>query len=142
MVPHPAGPSFPHVQVQPPTRPGGGPIALILLPTRELAQQVVQVAKALDRFDLKAIAIIGGLRHPVGPFIGAVVVTLMQTFAIDIIGAERFNTLIGLVFLLIVFISPDGILGLWERFKPQAGRDDWRSFKKAANKAEKKGRNA
>ncbi|WP_417679977.1 branched-chain amino acid ABC transporter permease [Roseibium sp.] len=92
--------------------------------------------------NILVIAIIGGLRHPVGPFIGAVVVTLMQTFAIDIIGAERFNTLIGLVFLLIVFISPDGILGLWERFKPQAGRDDWRSFKKAANKAEKKGRNA
>lgn len=92
--------------------------------------------------NILVIAIIGGLRHPIGPFIGAVVVTLMQTFAIDIIGAERFNTLIGLVFLLIVFISPDGILGLWERFKPQAGRDDWRSFKKAANKAEKKGRNA
>ena len=92
--------------------------------------------------NILVIAIIGGLRHPVGPFIGAVIVTLMQTFAIDIIGAERFNTLIGLVFLLIVFISPDGILGLWERFKPQAGRDDWRSFKKAANEAEKKGRNA
>ncbi len=92
--------------------------------------------------NILVIAIIGGLRHPIGPFIGAVVVTLMQTFAIDIIGAERFNTLIGLVFLLIVFISPDGILGLWERIKPQAGRDDWRSFKKAANKAEKKGRNA
>ncbi|WP_346896343.1 branched-chain amino acid ABC transporter permease [uncultured Roseibium sp.] len=92
--------------------------------------------------NILVIAIIGGLRHPIGPFLGAVVVTLMQTFAIDIIGAERFNTLIGLVFLLIVFISPDGILGLWERFKPQAGRDDWRSFKKAANKAEKKGRNA
>ncbi|WP_346911959.1 branched-chain amino acid ABC transporter permease [uncultured Roseibium sp.] len=89
--------------------------------------------------NILVIAIIGGLRHPIGPFIGAVVVTLMQTFAIDIIGAERFNTLIGLVFLLIVFISPDGILGLWERFKPQAGRDDWRSFKRPRTKLKRKG---
>ena len=92
--------------------------------------------------NILVIAIIGGLRHPIGPFLGAVIVVLMQTFAIDIVGAERFNTLIGLVFLVIVFISPDGILGLWERFKPQEGRDNWRSFKKAANKSENQGRNA
>lgn len=71
------------------------------------------------------IAIIGGIRHPVGPFIGSVVVMLMQTFAIDIVGAARFNTLIGLVFLVIVLVSPDGILGLWERFKRPLTRDDW-----------------
>lgn len=64
------------------------------------------------------IAVIGGLRHPIGPFIGAVVVVLMQTFAIDLVGADRFNTLIGLVFLAIVFVSPDGLLGLWGRMKP------------------------
>jgi branched-chain amino acid transport system permease protein len=64
------------------------------------------------------IAVIGGLKHPIGPFLGAVVVVMMQTFAIDIVGAERSNTLIGLVFLTIVFVSPDGILGLWERARP------------------------
>lgn len=64
------------------------------------------------------IAVIGGLKHPIGPFLGAVVVVLMQTFAIDIVGADRFNTLIGLVFLVIVFVSPDGLLGLWGRLKP------------------------
>ncbi len=64
------------------------------------------------------IAVIGGLRHPIGPFIGAVLVVMLQTFAIDIVGAERFNTLIGLVFLVIVFASPDGVLGLWEKAKP------------------------
>ena len=47
---------------------------------------------------------------------------LIQTFAIDIVGAERFNTLIGLVFLAIVFVSPDGLLGLWGRLKPLACR--------------------
>jgi hypothetical protein len=40
------------------------------------------------------------------------------TFAIDIVGADRFNTLIGAIFLIIVFVSPDGILGLWRRVQP------------------------
>lgn len=69
--------------------------------------------------DVLIIAVIGGIRHPIGSFIGAVVVTLLQTFAIDLVGAERFNTLIGLVFLVIVFVSPDGLLGLWARFAPR-----------------------
>jgi len=29
------------------------------------------------------IAVLGGLRHPVGPFVGAVVFVLLQNFAID-----------------------------------------------------------
>ena len=68
--------------------------------------------------DVLVIAVIGGIRHPIGPFVGAVVFVLMKTFAIDIVGAERFNTLIGLVFLAIVFFSPDGILGLWGKLRP------------------------
>lgn len=72
------------------------------------------------------IAVIGGMRHPIGPFIGAVVVVLMQTFAIDIVGAQRFNTLIGLVFLAIVFFSPDGILGLWEKIRPRLAQEGLR----------------
>jgi branched-chain amino acid transport system permease protein len=73
------------------------------------------------------VAVIGGLRHPIGPFLGATVYVLMKTFAIDVIGAERFNTLIGLVFLAIVFISPDGILGLWQRLKPHLAPKSLRS---------------
>ena len=75
----------------------------------------VDVGQAIE---VLVIAVIGGLRHPIGPFIGAVFVILIQTFAIDIVGAERFNTLIGLVFLAIVFVSPDGLLGLWGRIRP------------------------
>ena len=74
------------------------------------------------------IAVIGGLRHPIGPFLGAVFVVLIQTFAIDIVGAERYNTLIGLVFLAIVFVSPDGLLGLWGRIKPLLAQDSARSL--------------
>ncbi|WP_217577484.1 branched-chain amino acid ABC transporter permease [Mesorhizobium sp. GbtcB19] len=77
--------------------------------------------------DVLVIAVIGGLRHPIGSFLGAIVVILMQTFAIDIVGAERFNTLIGLVFLVIVFVSPDGILGLWGRIKPHFAQESLRA---------------
>jgi branched-chain amino acid transport system permease protein len=84
----------------------------------------VNVAAAIN---VLIIAVIGGLRHPIGPFIGAVVVVLMQTFAIDIVGAERFNTLIGLFFLVIVFVSPDGLLGLWGRIKPHLAQESLRS---------------
>ncbi len=60
------------------------------------------------------IGVMGGLRHPIGPFVGAIVYVLMQTFAIDFIDRERFNTLIGTVFLLTVLFSSDGLLGLWD----------------------------
>ena len=40
---------------------------------------------------------------------------LLQTFAIDLIDRERFNLVIGGVFLAIVLFSPDGLLGLWAR---------------------------
>lgn len=67
--------------------------------------------------DILVIAVLGGLRHPIGPFLGAIVFVLLENFAIDLIDRERFNTVIGLAFLLIVLFSPDGLLGLWERFR-------------------------
>jgi branched-chain amino acid transport system permease protein len=33
------------------------------------------------------------------------------------LSGERFKLLIGLGFLAVVFFSPDGVLGLWERWK-------------------------
>jgi branched-chain amino acid transport system permease protein len=59
------------------------------------------------------IAVLGGMRHPIGPFVGAVVFVLIQTFAVDLIDRERFNLLIGAVFLVIVLFSSDGLLGWW-----------------------------
>jgi len=84
----------------------------------------VDVGQAIE---VLVIAVIGGLRHPIGPFLGAVFVVLVQTFAIDIVGAERFNTLIGLVFLAIVFVSPDGLLGLSGKIKPLLAQEPLRS---------------
>jgi branched-chain amino acid transport system permease protein len=65
--------------------------------------------------NILVIAVIGGMRHPAGAFLGAVFFVLLNTFAIDLTGAERFNTLIGLVFLAVVLFSPDGLLGLFEK---------------------------
>ena len=68
------------------------------------------------------IAVLGGMRHPIGPFIGAIVFVLLQTFAIDLIDRERFNLVIGGVFLAIVLFSPDGLLGLWAAVKSRFTR--------------------
>ncbi len=65
-------------------------------------------------------SVIGGLGHPRGAFIGALAYVLIQTFAVDLVGNERFNTLIGFVFLIIVVASPDGLIGLWRRLRGQA----------------------
>jgi len=58
------------------------------------------------------IAVVGGLRHPAGPFLGAILFVLLQNFAIDFVNPERFNTYIGVAFLIVVLTSPDGLLGL------------------------------
>jgi branched-chain amino acid transport system permease protein len=63
--------------------------------------------------NILVIAVLGGMRHPIGAFIGAILFVLLQTFAIDLVDRERFNLVIGGVFLFIVLCSPDGLLGLW-----------------------------
>jgi branched-chain amino acid transport system permease protein len=67
------------------------------------------------------IAVIGGLRRIEGAFVGAfafVVINdrLAETdFSVAGFKLGTFNSLIGLIFLAIVLLSPDGLLGLWER---------------------------
>jgi branched-chain amino acid transport system permease protein len=63
------------------------------------------------------VVVLGGMKHPIGAFIGALVFVLLQNFAVDIVGRERFNLLIGGVFLAVVLFSPDGLVGLWLRVK-------------------------
>jgi len=72
--------------------------------------------------DILVIAVVGGLARPIGPFIGALIYVLLRTFSPDVLLAfglsgERFKLIIGLGFLAVVFFSPDGVLGLWERWK-------------------------
>jgi branched-chain amino acid transport system permease protein len=63
------------------------------------------------------IAVLGGMKHPIGAFVGAIVYVLLQNFAIDLFVRERFNLVIGAGFLAIVLFSPDGLLGLWAKFR-------------------------
>jgi branched-chain amino acid transport system permease protein len=72
--------------------------------------------------NILVIAVLGGMKHPIGAFLGAVVFVLLQTFAIDLIDRERFNLVIGVVFLLIVLFSPDGLLGLWAKLRSRFGQ--------------------
>ena len=70
------------------------------------------------------IAVLGGMKHPIGAFVGAVVYVLLQNFAIDLFVRERFNLVIGGVFLAIVLFSPDGLLGLWAKLRSSLGRPE------------------
>ena len=72
--------------------------------------------------NLLVVAVLGGLRQPVGAFVGALVFVLLQNFAIDLISRERFNLVIGSAFLAVVMFSPDGLLGASDRL-----RGAWRS---------------
>jgi branched-chain amino acid transport system permease protein len=71
--------------------------------------------------NILVIAVLGGIKHPIGAFLGALVFVLLQTFAIDLIDRERFNLVIGSVFLAIVLFSPDGLLGLWAKLRSRYG---------------------
>jgi branched-chain amino acid transport system permease protein len=67
------------------------------------------------------IAVIGGLRRIEGAFVGALAFVFINDrlaetdFSVAGFRLGTFNSLIGLVFLVIVLLSPDGLLGLWER---------------------------
>jgi branched-chain amino acid transport system permease protein len=90
---------------------------------RQISPGSVGVERAID---ILIIAIVGGITRPIGPFIGALIFVLLRTFTLDFLVAvgldgNRFRLLIGLGFLVIVLFSPDGIVGLWERWR---GRDE------------------
>jgi branched-chain amino acid transport system permease protein len=66
--------------------------------------------------DVLVIAVIGGLYRIEGAWVGALFFVIINNYSqrISFIG-ERFHTLIGAIFLLIVLVSPGGLIGLWER---------------------------
>jgi branched-chain amino acid transport system permease protein len=64
------------------------------------------------------VAVIGSLYRIEGAWVGAFAFVLITNYIRDVevplIGGS-FNTIIGLVFLVIVLVSPDGLMGLWDR---------------------------
>ena len=72
--------------------------------------------------DVLAIAVVGGLFRLEGAWVGALFFVVIQNYFQRInfswgnwISQERFDTLIGLVFLAIILVSPGGLIGIWER---------------------------
>ncbi len=66
--------------------------------------------------DVLLIAVIGGMFRLEGAWVGALVFVLINNYAQDVgFVSDRFHTLIGVIFLIIVLVSPDGLVGLWER---------------------------
>jgi branched-chain amino acid transport system permease protein len=67
------------------------------------------------------IAVIGGLQRIEGAFVGALAFVLINDrlaetdFSVAGFKLGTFNSLIGLIFLVIMLLSPDGLLGLWDR---------------------------
>ena len=86
---------------------------------------------------LLIMAVIGGLVRIEGAWVGAFAFILMQNYIssnthVPLLGfggtlfGGSFNTLIGIIFLAIVVVSPDGLMGLWGRIfetrrRPNAG---------------------
>ena len=72
--------------------------------------------------DVLVIAVIGGLYRLEGAWLGAFVFVMLNNYSrqIDFVG-PRFHTLIGLVFLAIVLVSPAGLAGIWERAQGALG---------------------
>lgn len=60
--------------------------------------------------DLLTVAVIGGLGRLEGAWIGALLFTVVETYSPAY--TDRFETLIGLVFLAVVLVSPGGLAGI------------------------------
>jgi branched-chain amino acid transport system permease protein len=74
------------------------------------------------------IAVIGGLYRLEGAWIGALAYALIDNYSREwvpdignVLGSARFNTIIGLVFLIIVLLSPGGLVGIWEGVRDRLG---------------------
>jgi branched-chain amino acid transport system permease protein len=72
----------------------------------------IDLARTLD---VLIIAVIGGLYRLEGAWIGAIVFSALDNWTRGIEMIEtRFNTVIGVIFLAIVLLSPGGLMGIWQ----------------------------
>jgi branched-chain amino acid transport system permease protein len=75
--------------------------------------------------ELLVIAVIGGLARIEGAWLGAFAFIVINNYVRDVelpVVGGSFNTIIGLIFLAIVIVSPDGLMGLWDRLWRSLGR--------------------
>lgn len=74
--------------------------------------------------DVLIVAVIGGLYRLEGAWLGALTYALIDNYSREwvpevgnVLGPARFNTLIGVLFLIIVLASPGGLIGIWDSLK-------------------------
>ncbi len=78
-----------------------------------------------ETINLLVMAVIGGLVRIEGAWVGAFAFIVMRDYVRDFnvpglsfggtLFGGSFNTIIGIIFLAIVLVSPDGLMGLWGR---------------------------
>ncbi len=61
------------------------------------------------------IVILGGANHFWGPVVGTIIAVWIDVIASQI--TERYNTVIGIIFLLTVLFSPTGVMGILDEFR-------------------------
>jgi branched-chain amino acid transport system permease protein len=93
---------------------------------RRISPGSINLAQTID---VLIIAVIGGLYRLEGAWLGALVYALIDNYSREwvpdvgnVLGPARFNTIIGLVFLIIVLLSPGGLMGLWEEGRERLRR--------------------
>ena len=92
----------------------------------QISPSSIDITAALN---LLVIAVIGGLHRLEGAWVGAFVFVIVNDYAQSVgflrgigLGQTRFETLIGIVFLAIVLLSPNGLLGIWEWIRAAVAR--------------------
>ncbi len=86
--------------------------------TTQISPGGVNVAQTIN---ILIIAVIGGLYRLEGAWIGALVFSTIDNYSRvwmpnvgDWLGPARFESVIGVIFLVIVLASPGGLVGIWE----------------------------
>jgi branched-chain amino acid transport system permease protein len=85
-----------------------------------------------ETINLLIMAVIGGLMRIEGAWLGAFAFIVIQNYVRDFavpglsfggtLFGGTFNTIVGIIFLVIVLVSPGGLMGIWDRLFAQLGR--------------------
>jgi branched-chain amino acid transport system permease protein len=85
-----------------------------------------------ETINLLVMAVIGGLVRIEGAWLGAFVFVVIQNYVRDFsvpglgfggtLFGGSFNTIVGIIFLVIVLVSPAGLMGAWDRAVAEVGR--------------------
>jgi branched-chain amino acid transport system permease protein len=93
---------------------------------RRISPGSIDLAQTID---ILIIAVVGGLYRLEGAWVGGLLYALIDNYSRkwtpsvgNVLGPERFNTIIGVVFLVIVLASPGGLMGLWEQARDRLRR--------------------